>query len=659
MPGVAGSMNRGADRRAEGVRIVAFVAVLGLLSVSGIALTAPEAVDLAVTAAPEAAATRPSTGVETRTILFPADRSLGSLRVRKAGPANAKKPFSWWNYDIPSWQYFGQAKGVVQVPADTWLWLCVSGPATRDLSALEQLGADDLHMLSLSWTPATDLCMRHLEGLTGLKFLALQKTNVTDAGMRHLENMRSLEVLVAPPGATEQGLAHLTGLPLLKGLHFYEAPHVSRRMLDVIGQIPAIEELTICRGSLDGSGLAGLVALPNLRELFLGMSSITDKDLSFLAGLPALRVLDVRACDITDAGLEHISQLTDLRTLNLNNSRVTSAGLEQLKPLSQLRALGVRGSAVDDAGIAYLAEAPALEHLDLPNRNITDAGLAHLRNCDRLKYLWVGCGSSSTISDAGLRHVSKLRSLEELHIGGKGITDAGMAELAKLTELSDLGVSYIPLVTNDGWAALARMHSLRVLNLSAYRSTQVTVAGANHLNALKNLEKLYITRVTQDFSVLDLSALTKLNTLSLTVGEGEDPRSISALRDEDLACLANLTQLTMLQVGHGKTLSDAGMAHLAKLYALERVNIGGGRITDDGLTYLADKRRLNYLSLRADITERGLRRLERLEALTYLSVISANEFSPAAVGRLSQALPNAQTINFDDPAKRSRDSRSR
>jgi len=566
---------------------------------------------------------------DAQTIHFPKDRSLGSLQIQDLDTVGVMPPFHWSNADEADWQYFGQARGDVAVPAGKRLRLRVGVAGARDLSPLAKLGPNDLYMLSVGEND--DACMPHLAGLTGLKRLVLTGTTVTDEGLRFLKDMKSLEGLVLPNGITAAGLAHLPNLQALKALYVNES-QVDSAALSHIAQLRSLETLGLNKCRIHGPGLAQLGKLKDLKELLLPVSDIGDAELAVLKNIPSLRTLDLRFCNVTDAGLAHLSALGELEALNLYDTEVTDGGLVHLKPLRRLKALNLRKTPdkapITDRGLMHLKALPSLEHLELPNMSITDAGLADIAGCSRLKYLWVGCSSASPITDAGLEHVAKLGVLETLRIGGAGITDKGIGHIARLSNLNELSLTFAPLVTNAALAELATLTSLRRLSLPL--DSEMTVSGLTHLNGMPNLVALSAGGLDPEPAGFDISGLTQLEELSLP-----------AVSDWQIAGLAGLKKLTRLHFRHVNSIRDVGMSHLVGLTAMQHLGVGGPYFTDSGLAYLANMRGLVFLTISGEFTDAGLRHLEKLEALYLVDIIdSEDNFSPAAVERLHEKLPN-------------------
>jgi hypothetical protein len=121
-----------------------------------------------------------------RQVRFPADRSLGTLWVRDRESSADQYAF---------WESWGEARGVVTIPAGKDLRLIVSPQSATDLSSLSTLRADDLQYLQLSGTRVSNAGLAHLRNLTGLKVLWLYDTPISDAGLVHLRGLTGLRVL--------------------------------------------------------------------------------------------------------------------------------------------------------------------------------------------------------------------------------------------------------------------------------------------------------------------------------------------------------------------------------------------------------------------------------------------------------------------------------
>ena len=91
--------------------------------------------------------------------------------------------------------------------------------------------------------------------------------------------------------------------------------------------------------------------------------------------------------------------------------------------------------------------------------------------------------------------------------------------------------------------------------------------------------------------------------------------------------------------------TDAGLAHLTGLTALETLELYGTPITDAGLVHLSGLTTLKTLGLsRTQVTDAGLVHLTGLMALERLWIYGT-QVTEVGVAKLQKALPNARLIN--------------
>jgi len=571
-----------------------------------------------------------------RIVHFPKDRSLGRVTFADADIQETRYDFHFWYGQTE----YKEAEGNVVVPPGKEAALFLYKDSFRDLSPLLELKPDDLFMLCPMSTfhkhSFSQRNMEHIAHMTGLRVFTIRSIGTSSENMKPITKLQSLEKLILPHGTTNRGLSYVSQIKSLKILIFARNKVTNAGIKRYIPKLTNLEYLALYGGTMNDDCLQCLADLPSLRELSLNSGNFTDAGLPHVKKCSSLRILDLSHLPITDEGLGHLSGLTGLEDLGLNNTEVTDRGLVYLESMPSLKKLNVKKwgqkDQITDAGMVHIAELKELEHLRIPG--ITDKGMAHIAKLKNLKHLE---GGGST--DAALEHISKLQSLEYLSTGGSGYTDAGMSHLAKLTNLKDLRLS-AESITNEGLAKLKALKSLERLQLG--KCNKVTISGLSALNALNNLTALNLKRgIIQDNSGLDISGLTKLEDLRLNV---EAP-----LCDNDLACLKKLKNLRLLRMGRkgGHSFTDAGIAHLKDLPNIRELSCHSPYLTDKSLSYLANMKTLNYLTIIGNFTDEGLGHLEELKSLRSLSIIAENDFSPVALARLRKELSNLQTLQVE------------
>jgi len=355
----------------------------------------------------------------------------------------------------------------------------------------------------------------------------------------------------------------------------------------------------------------GKVVVPENRRLSLVPNQSGIKDLSPLSKLGPNDLYELtfpwpRSGDVVpdDMCMPHLAGLTGLEYLDLQPTYITAKGLRFIRNFKSLQYLKLPAKTTD-AGLAQIAGLQSLKELNCPKAFISSKGFTHLAKLASLEILTLDLEHNC---DAGFVHLAKLPSLKSLEVSSK-FSDAGLEHVSQLSGLVNLDLSDTN-VSDKGLIHLAGMHSLKRLELGKTRrerrqdphGPRVTGAGMRHLAQIQSLEEL------------DLH-------------EG--------VTDTGLAYLANLSKLKRLDCGGGDV-SDAGLQHLAKLQFLEELNVKGDGITDQGMKYLVKLSNLQKLSLStAQLTDKGMYSIAKLRNLRTLS-LRAEKVTGDGVAELAQ-----------------------
>jgi Leucine-rich repeat (LRR) protein len=587
-----------------------------------------------------------------RVIHFPKERSLGQLMIQDADAVRNIQTFFYWTEVRGSeWEYLAEARGDIIVPAGKRLALVINEYGWRDLSGLSRLKPDDLYKLNVpgpypDGPKPDDRIMPYIARLVGLKSLGFGNTNISAQGLKLIGNLDSLEQLYAPR-LTDAGLAEVARLSSLKALYIYDH-NLTNAGLAHLARLELLEELDLIgKGRLNDAGLVHLAKLPCLRYLLLQGKNFTDDGMAQIKNCSSLRILHLgHLTQLTDAAVLQLSQMPELERLSFHwNENITNASMMYLKKMNSLKMLDIKHSKVTDEGLVHLAQIESLENLTLPDGYVTDAGIEHIAKLHNLKYLWAG----SPLTDKSLFLVSTLGNLEELHIGGTGFSDEGMKHIAELTKLKCLSIFTADQLTNKGLAELSGMKSLT--NFSLGRRTRVSVSGLKSLNNFKNLNKLSLHDIRQDTFIMDISGLTELKDLTIVLHEERkgDVFVSDSFKNEDWACLSNLTKLKRLQIT-GVGIDNEGVKHLSGLTNLEFLNIfcpGESKINDQALKYLRNMHKLNRLYIKdGHFTDKALDYLDGLPALSWLELTSDFAFSTKAIQDFQQKNPKVTKLQL-------------
>jgi Leucine-rich repeat (LRR) protein len=290
--------------------------------------------------------------------------------------------------------------------------------------------------------------------------------------------------------------------------------------------------------------------------------------------------------------------------------RGTTIGDDALKPLlglRRVRSVLLNETPITDNGLATIGRLLTLTNVDLRGCKVSNAGIAHLAGLSRLRGLKLtGKDGAATVDDDGLDAIAKLTSLKALALDHLWVSEEGLAKLKGLERLEELYLAQT-VVGDEALALFTQFPRLRKLRIS---QTQITSKGLSHLSKLDQLEDL------------DLSENGQLD-------------------DEGMAPLAGLKQLKRLNLWR-VPITDAGVAHLKGLTNLQWLNLDNTQLSDAGLEYLREMKQLTFLHLGSTaVTDAGLEDLESLTALKDLK-ITRTAVTVDGVTKLKKKLPDTE-----------------
>ena len=169
---------------------------------------------------------------------------------------------------------------------------------------------------------------------------------------------------------------------------------------------------------------------------------------------------------------------------------------------------------------------------------------------------------------------------------------------------------------------------------------QATDAGLAKLEGLENLEEIFIwdAFAVSDAGVAHLAKLRSLKHVHI---------NNSLITDESLHHLSELPNVEVLSL-QGHSFSDKGLEHLQGMKQLKRLWLGAGKkngneITDDGLEFLSGLSQLDQLELTfSKVTDEGLKSLRPLKNLRQLYV-GYTKVTDEGFEELKESLPALTT----------------
>jgi hypothetical protein len=405
-----------------------------------------------------------------------------------------------------------------------------------------------------------------------------QMTDAMLADVRRVDHLVRLDAS-GSKAVTDEGVRALAGLPNLRHLDL-GGTAITDRALDGLRTLPALESLSLWGTRVTDAGMDALRACDRLRAVNLGATRVGDAAVRALAGKPHLHTFH-SGVGLTDDGLAAFHEWPLLRTwqggaetmallsysagptyLNLRGP-FTDRGLERLAGLDGLFALNIdaRQLAITAAGIAALVPLPRLGWLAADAK---DDWMPPIAALPRLRFLGA---QDTSATDDGFVALARSTSIE--YIWGRrchGLRRRGFLALSEMPALRALSVSCLN-VDDDGLAALPRFPALREL-----MPMDVPDAGYRHIGACTALESLVLMycRDTTDAATEHLGGLTSLRSYF---------NSYTTITDRTPELLSRLDSLERVTFDNCHRLTNAGIAHLARLPRLSRLRVNSHGVT--------------------------------------------------------------------------------
>jgi internalin A len=288
--------------------------------------------------------------------------------------------------------------------------------------------------------------------------------------------------------------------------------------------------------------------------------------------------------------IERVIQIKGLKRLDVSFTYVTDAGIERLQQLPQLEELTLDATeSITDAAASYLRANKHLRKLVLRGTDITDVGMPYIAALTGLKSLDL---SHTMVGDVGLESLPALSDLEELDLGGTRITGINLNFLKLLPKLKKLsfngiqrrnaGACWTPLITDLDLDTISLLSGLEDLNLGVGVSLGKTGVAVGAGNC-------HVTGGIQltDLGVAKLAKLTKLRRLDIS-GAKITPAGLKALKN---------LPLERLSLWNCTALDDTAAPELAAIGKLTTLDLSYTSAGDGTLKSLAALPNLKLLYL--------------------------------------------------------------
>lgn len=370
---------------------------------------------------------------------------------------------------------------------------------------------------------------------------------------------------------SDDGLQHLRNMPQLEHLDLSEYPggKLTDRALEVLRHLPNLRSFKmVWQRGISDAGIANLKFCEKLETVNLMGSPTGDGAIAALRGKPRLYRLETGRL-VTDTGLSMLHDFQQFKTL----------------PQSSEPAHLLIDGPFTNNGLANLAGLDGLCGLDLfwHVTAITADGFKVLIQLPNLAFL--GCDGELS-NDRAMEYIGALPRLRKLRAQGTTATDAGFIALSKSKPLEEFWGRECPNLTGVGFTALSKMPALRALGVSCKNVDDAALRSLPDFPALSNLTPIDV----QDAGFLHVGRCQRLERLAcMYCRDSTDVATdhiaglqlktyyagMTKITDRSLEVLGRMQSLESIEFWEIKSITDAGLVHLASLPRLREVHLSG------------------------------------------------------------------------------------
>lgn len=311
--------------------------------------------------------------------------------------------------------------------------------------------------------------------------------------------------------------------------------------------------------------------------------TVDKKHWQDLLNLRDIRELRLRGCTgVGNGEMEHVAKLTTLESLDLHSTEVGDTGLARLNSLKNLESLDLSFTSVSDVGLATIAGMEKLKTVVLQGTLVTKKGVEGLRSTRKdLEIDW-----PRPYTESQQRAAASLSRL------GLEIADGTDRAVQPTIVTCQINIpSYVAIgdraIVSKRAATVPKTRKSRVP--SGYAMSPDPMAVGGYLAKLPAPTSVTVADVRMDDTVfLCMRGIQGLVQLDL--------RS-TAVTDAGLAELNRHKSLNVLDMSCARRITDKGVANLASLTNLKKLDLTGIALTPDGVTSLLKLGQLKVLAI--------------------------------------------------------------
>ena len=388
------------------------------------------------------------------------------------------------------------------------------------------------------------------------------------------------------------------------------APKPIAKIADLPGDKFAIVKIEfIPLGEISTADLDIIEQLPDVEELLLTGVPATDATIKLLRSLPSLRVLGLRDLkDVSAVGFRSVATLPSLKTLTVRGP-IGAESLGAFVASRKLESLTLSDVTFAEPDFGAIASIPALKTLTIVTRDpVKPAAWARLAAAKKLTTLNL---EKTPKTAEMIAHIGRIAPLTSLSLGDVALADADLAPLGALKHLQTLKTTADSTLDGSIFASWPLNPVMKTLTFASTKSVS-DKALRGIATAFPNLERLEVRANSGSVTPVGLTHLQKLRKLNYL----------------------NFT---------GDAMDATALGHLVIFDQLTHLGLGAARLTEADVRVLAkfgSLRELEWLS--PPVTDGALKGFAKLRTLTQFKI--GNTAKPEVTEKLVAALPTVKVV---------------
>ncbi|QDV49616.1 serine/threonine-protein kinase [Gimesia fumaroli] len=188
--------------------------------------------------------------------------------------------------------------------------LLANGVKVQVNNTSEGLPKDDFQIITLKLyhnQPLDENALSLLKNIKSLNELRLDDCVLGDNALAPIKGLTSLTVLdIHHTKLTDKGLSHISELKNLKTLSIKLNPDLTDTGLQVLNQLPRLEDVDLARLNITDKGITFIQNNSNLTKLNISETNVSDASVPYLIALEELESLRIKKTAISEKGIEQI-----------------------------------------------------------------------------------------------------------------------------------------------------------------------------------------------------------------------------------------------------------------------------------------------------------------------------------------------------------------